>query len=59
MDSVCMSLYKRQFPKVSRLLAMRRADPDNLQWSEEFKPTKLVADLSTVTNGDAEEMDME
>jgi hypothetical protein len=30
-----------------------------LQWSEEFKPTKLVADLSTVTNGDAEEMDME
>ena len=41
MDTVCMSLYKRQFPKV-RIEARCGAEA-HLQWSEEFTPSSSGA----------------
>ena len=40
MDTICMSLYKRQFPKVNR---GNRMQADG-QWSEDFKPSGAAVD---------------
>lgn len=44
MDSICMSLYKRQFPKVRSCYSKDMLTP--AKWSEAYKPTATVALLS-------------
>lgn len=38
MDTVCVSLYKRQFPKVSGIVETRALSSLTLKWSTTFRP---------------------